>query len=189
MSGGGLVSSQDVWASDSGEEFHEVSRRTGICEKFRECCSKRLDDDEFGGGKVGIHRAQPASKALPHRCSLFDGEQLQQALCDTTELDESMVGTKLSTHGLLVGGGSFSDVLISAAAFAGRHVSHPEVVRIRPEHMDSLAETNFDLEPVTIERDHVEWVKCEIGRHEDELAPLRMTDEDEAHELSCWPPE
>ena len=84
-------------------DFLEVRRKSGNREKCREGGAQGAGHDEFGGRHCRIHGAQPAAKAVPNLCRVIDGQVLQQALSDATELDMDVVGAQLAADGFAIG--------------------------------------------------------------------------------------
>ena len=84
-------------------DFLEVRRKSGNRKKCREGGTQGAGHDELGWRHCWIHGAQPAAKAVPNLCGVIDGQVLQQALGDASELDVNVVGAQLSSHGLAIG--------------------------------------------------------------------------------------
>ena len=80
-------------------------------------------------------------------------------------------------------------VLVAVAALQRFHVLHPEVVVERAEHLCSLLEPEFDLEPQTIQADDLDGLELEIRRHQDQSSAGRVLDQHKAHEPSGRSPQ
>ena len=173
----------------AAQEFREDGVGGSGAEKFREARAERVRDDEFGRRALGVHRAHPAPEELPDGRAARERQVLQQALCDTPELDVAVVGREFAAHLLAIPCGTPVHVLVAAHVAARRHRHHPEVVGVAAHDAHGVAEAEFDLEPVAVEDDHVERVHGDVARQEHEVAVGRVPDEDEADDAADGPPE
>ena len=86
--------------------------------------------DLFGGGQPWPDGAYPGSERLPDQSGMGCGEDLQEALCDESEMDVAMPGVDLACDGVSVSIRFAVQVVVSADPSSGRHGCHAEVVAI-----------------------------------------------------------
>ncbi len=79
-------------------------------------------------------------------------------------------------------------VLVTAIALEGRHVLHPEMMEKGTEHMHGLFEGHLYLEAVAVEANDLNGIECQVGAHEDALAPGGMGHGHESHDDAHGPP-
>ena len=53
-------------------------------------------------------------------------------------------------------------VLVTTATAHWFQVGHPEMIRIRADHMNGLAKSQLDLEPLAVELKHLQWLQGRI---------------------------
>ena len=81
------------------------------------------------------------------------------------------------------------EVLVTLPATGRGHQLHPEVVGIGPQDVNRLAESDLDLEAVTVEHEHVERMQVGVGCHQEDESAVGMADDDESHEHCDGAPE
>ena len=108
---------------------------------------------------------------------------------DAANLDVGVVGGQLAANGGPVFVRGVVEVLLAVAPTQRLHGAHPEVVPVRSNDMDGLAEAQLDLEAVSVELNDLQRLQGEVRGEEKDGSPHRMVNEDEAHDAARRSPE
>ena len=104
-----------------------------------------VSDDQLGRRHRRVHGAQPTPKTQPDLGGEIDGQMLQQALSNATELNIDMVGAQFAAHGSTIRLCGPMQILITAATAQRLHGGHPEVVGIRTQDMNGLTLASIEM--------------------------------------------
>ena len=136
-----------------------------------------VGDHPLGGRAVAVGGAQPTPDEAPDFLVMEDGQVLDEALHDETDLDVAFVGGDFAPDLRAVAVGLVMEVLMAVAAPQGRHGLHPEVVGIGADGVDGLLETDLDVEPPAVELEDGRRIEGEVGAQQDEASTGGVIDE------------
>src|SRR5258708_30803631 len=80
-------------------------------------------------------------------------------------------------------------ILVAIAPAQRLHSAHPKMIGVGAQDMDSLTESQFDLEPVAIKQKYFEGSKGEVGGKEEDGTAMGMADDHETDETRSRTPE
>ena len=118
---------------------------------------------QFGGRRGPIGGAQPTPKEAPDGVMMVKSQVLEQTLNNEPDLNVAFVSSDLASDLSSVDFALAMEILVTVTSTNGSHVSHPEVIGIRADGVDSRLETDLNLETPPIKANDRHGVQSGVG--------------------------
>jgi len=114
---------------------------------------------------------------------------LEQPLCDAAKLHVKMKGNHLALDCCAIGIGFPVQILIAVPSTQRFHCRHPEVISVRAQDVDCVAEAKLDSKSISVEQDDFQRLEGQVGGEKKDRASGGMVYDHEPDQMTDRAPE